>query len=234
MSLFRSSRFDHDKAQKYELLHSEKWVDQNYNLLYNELAKAKMSETLWPGPGNLYVKEFFDDSIYSWHMFAESVRGKTCLEIGSGPLPALCVWYWTGNKIIIDPLINDYKRLTTKKSRRSWFSDDMTLYPSCAEHYVSSFYGVADGVIVCRNALDHCENPSLILDNISKYAAFGCHLLLWTDLWHIAGHDEGHTNITKDKVQFEKDITTRGFNIIGRYEDTARKTINYGCRAVKK
>jgi len=234
VSLFKNRGFNHEKAQKYEILHSERWVNENYDTLYDDLGKAKRTGTLWPGPGGLFVKEFFDGSFSKWQEFAEYIMGKTCIEIGSGPLPALCVWYWAGDKIVIDPLINEYKRLTTKNGRQSWFSDDMTLYPSCAEHYVSAFAGIADGVIVCRNALDHCEKPALILDNISKYAAPGCQLLLWSDLWHLDGHDEGHTNITKDRARFEQDIIVRGFSIIDRYEDTARKTINYGCRAVKR
>ncbi len=91
-----------------------------------------------------------------------------------------------------------------------------------------------DGVIVCRNTLDHGEYPYKVLDNIGKYAKRGCYLLLWTDLYHTGGHDAGHRNITNDRDAFRDYIVKLGFRIIRGFAKTGRDTINYGCTAIKE
>ena len=71
-----------------------------------------------------------------------------------------------------------------------------------------------DGSLICRNCLDHCEDPFAVLFNISEYAAPGCYLLLWSDIWHLAGTDPGHHNLTKTEAMMDKIISGLGFEIL--------------------
>jgi len=52
--------------------------------------------------------------------------------------------------------------------------------------------------------IDHCEDPLKILHNIPEYAAPGCYLYFWCDIWHLTGLDEGHHNITHSEAMMEK------------------------------
>ena len=93
--------------------------------------------------------------------------------------------------------------------------------------------GKIDGAIMCRNTLDHCADPIKIMDNIVKYAAPGCFLFLWTDLWHKYGVNEGHRNICEDVGAFKNEIESRGFEIIYEFNQNKRATLNIGINAVK-
>ena len=73
-----------------------------------------------------------------------------------------------------------------------------------------------------------------VLENIARYAAPGCYLLLWTDLYHPGGHDEGHRDITRDPAKFTRKLCELGFTIeYATPKKDGRNTIHYGCRARK-
>ena len=120
--------------------------------------------------------------------------------------------------------------------KRTWYNDDLELYAHPAEDLISELVGAIDGAIMCRNTLDHCADPMRVLENIAAYAKPGCYLLLWTDLWHLHGHDEGHRNITTDKEGFKKSIRDLGFEILYSFDGVRQdgSTIEYGCRARKR
>ena len=117
---------------------------------------------------------------------------------------------------------------------KTWYTDDIELHPLPGEHLIDELNCQIDGAIICRNVLDHCDKPMKVLENIAAYAKPGCYLLLWTDLWHLRGHDEGHSNITLDRNAFEQHISSLGFEILYSFEDGQRHTINYGCHARKR
>ena len=228
-------RFDHREAQDYELRSSERFIRKNVDDLYFQIVKAKAQGERWPVPLEMVINEVFAGSRVEWGDFADYVKGKTCLEIGAGPCGALAVWWWIQRRIIVDPLVEEYKQISIDLFKRSWYTDDIELYAQPAERFIHELSSAIDGAIICRNALDHSEDPLLILENIATYAKSGCYLLLWTDLWHLKGHDEGHRNITKDRQAFEKKVTDLGFEIKHSFYDVRGdgSTIEYGCCARK-
>jgi len=228
-----SDKFVWGKAQEYELRSSERWLKDNFESLYPRVQSAKAAGEYWPGPGSL-VTEFFADRYEQWSEFAMGVKDKVVLEVGAGPCGALALWWWIKRRIIIDPLILDYKQISLHLFGKTWYTDDIELYSLPAEDFLEELNGQIDGAIICRNALDHCESPFRVLDNIAAYARPGCQLLLWSDLWHLGSRDEGHSNITSDRNVFEQHISSLGFEILNSLEDVRRPTVNYGCRARKR
>jgi hypothetical protein len=228
------SNFDHSRAQKYEIESSEEWLNENFLLVKERLIKSRANGKYLTGPGDAILSEFFNNSITKWEEFALLIQEKTCLEVGPGPCGALCMWWWIKKAIFIDPLIFKYRDIQLRIFNDTFYTDEMKLFEKNAEILIPELVSKIDGAVICRNALDHCENPQAILHNISKYAISGCYLLLWTDLWHKYGHNEGHRNITKNKANFEADIIGLGFEILHSFENKNHYTINYGCLAIKK
>ena len=229
-----SDKFVWGKAQEYELGSSERWLKENFEILYHRIQSAKAAGEYWPGPGSLVVTEFFVDRYEQWSEFAMDIKDKVVLELGAGPCGALAVWWWIKRRIIIDPLILDYKQVSLHLFERTWYTDDIELHALPGEHFIDRLNCQIDGAIICRNTLDHCDKPMKVLDNIAAYAKSGCYLLLWTDPWHPGGRDEGHSNITSDRNAFEQHISSLGFEILYSFEDVQRPTVNYGCRARKR
>jgi len=221
-----------EKATKYEINASKKFMKENLKDYYSNLQNQKQNKERYLHP--LAIKEFFENSVAKWNSLANHISDKTCLEIGSGPAGHIIGFYWAKRRIIIDPLVLEYKRMSLKLFKRTWFTDDLELYAKKADENIPELENLIDGVIICRNALDHCEYPYKILDNIAKYAKKGCYLLLWTDLYHLTGHNEGHCNITQDKSAFRSYIVNLGFRIVSEYTDKERLTINFGCTAIKE
>jgi hypothetical protein len=217
--------FDHGVAQKYEKDYAEQWLKENFVKLYPNITDRSLQKSV--------VSEEFFENREEWDRFVQHIEGKTCLEIGSGPAGAIVRWYWAGKRIIIDPLAGEYKRASLSLFNKSWFTDDMELISSPAEEVVPNLVGRVDGAVVCRNVIDHCVRPMDVVVAIAKYASPGCYLLIWNDLWHTKGHDEGHTNITKDVEAYKADLVKLGFRIDYSFNVEGRGTINYGCRAVK-
>lgn len=228
-------KFDHHKAQEYEANQAKLWIKDNFTLLYQQITSSVAGKKRWPGPENLVVKEFFNNSMDEWDLFAEFIADKSCLDIGCGPCSLLCIWYWVQTKIVIDPLVSQYDNTAKELFGKSWFGDDIKKYSCFGEEYISELENKIDGAIVCRNALDHCDKPYKILDNISSYAKSGCYLLLWTDLYHKNGVDDGHSNITKSLADFETYLKKLGFEIVRQVGNIRpdESTINYGCLAKK-
>jgi len=204
--------------------------------LFTRIKTARMRNEWWPGPMDLAVKEFFAGSREEWERFAAQIRHKTCLEIGAGPCGALAIWWWVKRRIVVDPLVQEYKRIAQQLFKSTWYSDDMELFAQPAERFIPELSGRISGVIICRNMLDHSESPMTILKNVAEYAGPGCYLLLWTDLWHLKGHSKGHRNITRDARAFEKKIMESGFDILHAFDSVRPdgSTIEYGCRARKR
>lgn len=227
--------FDHRRAQEYEIEFGERLIKENFENLWAEIEATKAQGDWWPGHGELEINGFYAGQSKQWRELAAHVEGKTCLEIGPGPLAALVAWWWVRRRIFIDPLTEEYKRISLKHFKRTWYTDDLELCAQPAEDLIPELLGAIDGAIICRNVLDHRADPMLVLENVAAYAAPGCYLLLWTDLWHLRGHDEGHRNITKDNEGFEKRIRDLGFEILYSFDGVRQdsSTIDYGYRARK-
>ncbi|SRR5258706_3975801 len=225
--------FDHNKAEKYELNYSKKWIDESYPSFIKEINEIKTNNTITPH----YLDLFFDNNLDEWNRFVKSVRTKNCMEIASGPCGIFPFWqnWLEGNKTIIDPLINDYYDVVALKGQ-NWFDQSIIKYAVEAEELLDEYNNKIDGFILCRNGLDHCSNPYLVLENIGKYAASGCKFLFWSDIWHNQPPDEGHRQITKDINEFEKFILNNNFELIRRTPQVRPEgmTIEYGGVFIKK
>ena len=158
-------KFDHRKAQIYEISYASNWLDNNFERVYRDVSDKKKQK-------HVISDEFFKNN-------------------------------------------------------------DMILYSQNAEMRVPRLRNKIDGAIVCRNVLDHCENPNKVIENMAKYAKNGCYLLLWSDIYHKKGHNEGHANITKSKIELENFIKKNNFKIQHKFSLGKRNTINYGCVAIK-
>ncbi len=222
--------FDHVKAQEYEMHHAEQWIRENADWVWPLFDNAKGGAR---EVHDIVFKEFFAGDRSVWEEFAQWLDGKALLDVGSGPVPTPSVWQWPARRYVIDPLAAEYDRVVRQLFGRSWF-EGVTLFPEAAEHNVVDLNGKIDGAVYCRNCLDHCAEPYLVLSNLARYAAPGSALLLWTDLFHLDGPDAGHSNITKDKNGFRRLIENLGFKIIRESpEALGRPTVNFGCFAVK-
>jgi hypothetical protein len=152
-----------------------------------------------------------------------------------GPFGYLSPCYWIADRVIIDPLVDEYRRLQLEINNSTLFTSDIATYALPAEQQIDELVGAVTGVIVCRNALDHCEDPLAVLELISRYAAGGCYLLMWTDIWHLSGLDEGHRNITKSEAAMTGVLQGLGFTILRKCRKIRDPThcIEYGCIARK-
>ncbi len=222
-------------AKKFEIAHAKGWMDREFTKFYNPAVRARAN-------GNrAYVglmNEFFDHSEKdkkAWRKFVQHSRNKVCLEIGPGPVGNVLQWYWLKKPVIIDPLAEEYKTYQLKKFGKTLFRPEIKIFNFKAEQFLPELEGKVDGFIFSRNALDHLEDPLLVIENISRYSKPGCYLLLWTDLWHLRGIDAGHRNISKSISSFRNLLIGSGFKIEKELKKIRhdRSTIEYGCRAVK-
>ncbi len=224
--------FKHEKAQKYELKSATATMKEYFEQLYQKYETKKKNGEIYHTSDN----QFFAKDEVLWQKFLEDTKGKTALEIGSGPFGYLVFTDWVKARHVIDPLINSYREVQLKHFNRTFFTDAIHTYSYPAETLVSELVNTIDGFIVCRNCIDHTEDPWTILYNICQYAKPGSYLLFWADIWHIGGSiDEGHHSVTKNKDVIEAFLTGQGYRILKTHDgiSTHGNTIDYGCLAVK-
>jgi hypothetical protein len=223
--------FDHARAQAYEMEHTLRWVRENANWVWPRIDAASAGKR---DIHNILLEEFFIGNHEEWEVFSKHLEGRAILDIGSGPVPMPALWQWAERRVVIDPLADSYDAAIRTMFGRSWW-EGILRYATAAEVFHGDLSGQIDGAIICRNCLDHCAEPYLILSNIASYAAPGCALLLWSDLYHIDGHDHGHTDITRDKSGFKRLVENLGFKVLREtpYQE-GRGTIQFGCFAVKQ
>jgi hypothetical protein len=220
-------------AQEYELEHAYGFMSETY---FTELFAKYQAGELSTAKGyfnELFVSEFFSNDVTLFRCFVDDIKGKACLDIGPCVFTPLVVWDGIGYAAAIEPLgsaVRDWQRQRYGKS----VFDDLDLRSVGADVFIPEFEGRFDGVIHCRNMLDHTPNWPFVLGNISAYAAPGCHLLFWTDIDHRGTADAGHFDICPDAAQLKRLIQRLGFEIKRDFEDSNRPEINWGCVAVKR
>ena len=165
----------------------------------------------------------------------EHVRDRTNLEIGAGPFGYLAPCYWMKRRIVIDPLVDKYRAYQMAHFGKTFWTSEIETHAAPAEQIVEPLRGAVDGCIVSRNALDHMEDPLAALEAIAQYAAPGCYLLLWTDIWHPEGGDVGHRNITRSPSVLDKMLDGLGFDVVQNGADIrGGECIEYGRLARKR
>lgn len=222
---------EHLLAQEYEFSALSGWIDGHYDDCMRQIKINKY----WPGARQGYLKIFFDENVELWLEFAQEIENETCLEIGSGIMGAAVFWSFVKDWHVIDPLVQRYKDEIMLKFGESPWRKEINTHAVNAEELVPELINQVTGAIICRNCLDHTADPYGIVKNFGIYAAPGCKLLLWTDLYHLNGHDEGHTDITQNPAEFQQFLEAQGFRII-RHTQQARtdnSTLEYGCVAEK-
>jgi SAM-dependent methyltransferase len=226
--------FNHDKAQDYELGGQIHFLETNREAVneYHRIFEESKRNNSFNDYG---LKDlFFGGSEEKWLKFCSEMKDKICLEIGSGPMGLIPKWHWVKNKILIEPLLNEYRENSLKLFGKTFFTDDIKLYSQEAEIFIKELDNKVDGCIVSTNALDHSDDPLKILENISRYATKGCRFLFWATLYYPHGHNEGHRNIVKTEEEFEKILENLGFVIESRVPKAIildLENVVYGCVA---
>lgn len=221
------SRFDHSRAQEYEIASARQWLRESHGLVADLLDRAAQRR-----PGDLFLREFMAGSLDEWDAFASHLEGRPLLDVGAGPLPAAVLMPWASPRIVIDPLARSYSESVLETFGMSWF-DELTVHSVEAERFVPDLEDAISGAIVCRNALDHMGDPFIVLANLAAYAAVGCRLLLWTDLDHPEGGDAGHRSITGDRGGFRRLIEQLGFRITRETPDKPDH-FSFGCYGIRR
>jgi hypothetical protein len=231
------SLFMYSFAQKVQMQHAQTWLNNNFYKEYDIICR---SIELYMATGTLSIgrkqslPEFFQGKEALWQAFVQHVIDKNCLEIGSGPCGFANYWHFIHKWHVIDPLANEYKQMMMKLFGKTWWWHWIQVHAQGAEKQLPELVGRINGVIVCRNTLDHVDDPLEVMNNIARYAAPGCKLLLWSDLYHLNGHDEVHRNVCRSRNLFKAIINNRGFVI--EYETPMFRngeTMEYGCVAHK-
>lgn len=233
LSVFKATHsggFTHADAQRFELKSAKQTIRDAYPALLAQWREVKAQNGLWQSADDHWFRG--DGPLFA--QFVSHVRTRKCLEIGSGPFGFLAPCWWIADRVVIDPLFHEYEKFEIELCGESWLSGMRGLSVP-AETAVEDLVGKIDGCIITRNCLDHCEDPLAVLDTISRYAAPGCWLLLWTDIWHLQGLDEGHHNITHSTSAMDALIAGLGFEVL-QHSDNIRRNdefLEYGCVARK-
>jgi hypothetical protein len=202
--------FHHRSAQQYEMLSARGTMGRDFRRIYVSWENERSAGGLWQSADD----QWFLGNVDLWTAFVEHVRERTNLEIGSGPFGYLAPCYWMKRRIVIDPLIDKYRTYQLTHFGKTFWTAEIETHAVPAEQLVESLRGAVDGCIVSRNALDHMDDPLAALEAIGAYAASGCYLMLWSDIWRRAGGDVGHRNVTKSAPALDKMLDGLGFAIV--------------------
>jgi hypothetical protein len=224
--------FDHRSAQAYEMLSARGTMGRDFPRLYADWERARAAGALWQSADD----QWFLGNVALFTAFVEHIRERTNLEIGSGPFGYLAPCYWMKRRIVIDPLVDKYRAYQLRRFGKTFWTADIEIHAVPAEQIVEPLRGAVDGCIVSRNALDHMADPLAALEAIGAYAAPGCYLLLWCDIWHGDGGDVGHRNVTRSTRALDKMLDGLGFEILQNGASFARSDgdIDYGRLARKR
>jgi hypothetical protein len=206
--------------------------EQHFKTVFADFKAGKLQSSTGHINDQL-LREFFDGKPDLWLAFKSEAAGKMGMDIGPcvfSPLPA---WDFLSKTIAIEPLGTKIKDWQIANLGSSTF-DGMDLRSIGADVYVPEFAGAIDGVIYCRNMLDHTPHWPFVLSNIGAYAAPGCQLLFWTDIDHGGTGDEGHFDINPDSNAVKRLVEQLGFQVLREYEDSLRHESNWGCVATKQ
>lgn len=222
-----------DNSQQYELNSAINFMKSPHFISLHSDLKAGKYDASKGGCFELVLKEFFDGNSSVWKEFVKTITGKRCMDIGPCVMSPIAAWDVASERITIEPLYEEIDKWQKVNLGWSCFYG-MKCHAVPAEKFIPEYADKIDGVIYCRNMLDHTNNWPFVLANISEYAASNCTLMLWTDLYHDGLADEGHYEITPNDENFRRLLRQLGFIINKEFKDENRKELNYGCIAIKR
>jgi ubiquinone/menaquinone biosynthesis C-methylase UbiE len=117
--------------------------------------------------------------------------GKRILDVGCGPRGSLEWADMASERIGIDPLASAYRRLGTHRHKMQYVNAPAEDMP---------FRDGSFDVISCINALDHVEDITRAIAEISRVASVGSSLLIVVDVNHRPTHTEPH-NLSWDIIE---------------------------------
>ena len=221
------------KSQEYELEYGKKWMRSEAAKKYlNDCKKIKKTKVYEFNHG---YANFFTKKPELFAEFLLQTTGRARLEVGTSVCPLVNSFWWTSVNYVIEPLLDVIVPYQRELLGYTVF-DETINYSVPGEVLVPELVGKVDGVVVCRNCLDHTPQWQDILRNISQYSVPGAWLLLWNDLHKPQEPDAGHYNITTDVDWWRDNIISLGYSIINEYtepEHDVQGILNYGCVAVR-
>jgi hypothetical protein len=225
--------FSHRIAQSYEYLSARRTIRRAGA---SWLAAVKSASENATAPREVGDDQWFCGNQRLFAEYVSHAKDRANLEIGSGPMGHLAGRPWMGRRIVIDPLIDKYRSYQLRRFGQTVWTEDIRTYSSAAESVIAELRGAIDGSIVCRNALDHTEDPLGVIAAISEYATAGCYLLFWSDIWHLRGLTIGHRNITRSAAAMDALLIGFGFDIIqnGAQIRAPGEFVEYGRIARKR
>jgi hypothetical protein len=220
------------RSQEYELQHAYAYM--NIDWFKAEIAAFSKGRhdaaTGYVDP--MAFREFFNGDPSLWDSFKSSVTGKIGVDVGMCLWSPMASWSFLSRRIAIEPLGEKTRDYQLKHFGRSFF-DTMELRPFGADVFLPDLEGAIDGVIYCRNMLDHTPNWPFVIANLGLYAAPGCYLLFWSDYNHDGTANEGHYDLCDSADDIRRVVRSLGFKITREFEDSPREERNWGCVAIK-
>ena len=221
-------------SQEYEFIAAKSCMDDPHFGEHMAIHKTLLDKKLYELSSTVFLQEFFSGDQKKFSDFVEKVRGKNSLEIGPSCATILGNWWWSKHNYVIEPLFDKIQQYQQEKFGYSIF-DGITNYAQGAEHFIPELEGKIDGAVICRNCIDHSPHWAFILSNIVSYMAPGASLLIWNDIHHNDGVDDGHYEITDNIDNYKRLLNNLGLSITHEfsYDLSQRNTINHGCVAIK-
>lgn len=221
---------DWRRSQDYELKNALAFMQGDFfKSLFSDIVngKCRVSQGY---RDDATLREFFAGDEALWRAFLRDITGKNVLEIGPCVASPLVTWDVAAEKHVIEPLYEEIASYQRKTFGTTCF-EGLVCHARPAEDLIDGLAGRIDGAVMIRNCLDHTPNWPFILSNIASYMTPGAYLLLWTDLYHRDGVDEGHYNLTESTDAFRRLIENFGFRMVGTYSNMDSPEVNFGCMA---
>jgi hypothetical protein len=210
-------------AQAHEFNSHKKWLMDNFESEYRNLNNLRFD-----------IDEWFGNALHHFDTFRSHTNKRMCVEIGCGSFPDTNYLWHIKDRRVIDPLADKYRVFEEQTFGKSFF-EGFKIYNQRAEERIDELVGKVDGMIFCRNMLDHTDDPLSVLENISAYAMSGCYFLLYSDIWHFSPTGEAHRCITKSVTVMDKLLKALGFRVV-LYIKPHRESnfIEYGAVLIKE
>ncbi|TVQ60349.1 MAG: class I SAM-dependent methyltransferase [Phycisphaerales bacterium] len=158
-------------------------------------------------------------ALHAWTSRVQAV------EVGPGPIPALGVAPWRA-ALAVDPLADGYR---AEGLVPTW-AGHVVLASSPGERLPAP--SAAFDLAVCENALDHCEDPALVLRELRRALRPGGLLWLLVDL--MTHRDELHPSPFADEARVRAVLGEAGFRVrwLGAWAGASHPAAARQCRVL--